>query len=308
MTLDQLRIFVAVAEREHLTRAAAALRLTPSAVSSAVQALERRYGAHLFDRVGRRIELRDEGRLFLVEARATLASAKAAELALLELGGLERGSLSIEASQTITSYWLPPALMRFSAAYPAIGIRLGEGNTASVAAAVLEGRAELGFIEGAIDEPALATTVVDDDRLVVVAALDHPLAKQRVVAPDDLARSSWVMREAGSGTRAVLEDALRKNGIAPETLSVTLQLPTNEAVCAAVRAGSSLTAVSLLVARQHIEAGRLKAVRYDLPARTFALLRHKERYKTKASLAFEDALREMTRETRARQDAASYDI
>ena len=76
MTLEQLNIFVAVAEREHLTRAATALRLTPSAVSSAIKALENYYGVPLFNRVGRHIELTEAGRLFLAEAKATLARAR----------------------------------------------------------------------------------------------------------------------------------------------------------------------------------------------------------------------------------------
>ena len=307
MTLDQLRIFVAVAEREHLTQAAVALHLTPSAVSAAVHALETRYDAHLFNRVGRRIELSDQGRLFLCEARATLASAKAAELALLELSGLHRGTLAIEASQTITSYWLPPALMRFAAAHPAITLSLAEGNTASVAAAVLDGRADLGFVEGIVDEPALSVTTIDDDRLLIVAAPSHPLAARRDVSVSDLAAARWVMREAGSGTRAAFEQALRHGGIVPETLTVVLHLPTNEAACAAVRAGDSLAVISALAARPHIEGGRLCALRYELPARSFAMLRHKERYRTKASLALEAVLHEHVRERRSLAEA-SFDI
>ena len=155
MTLEQLRIFVAVAEREHLTKAAAELRLTPSAVSSAIKVLEDRYGATLFHRVGRRIEMTDGARQFLPEARATLASAKAAELALSELGGGLRGSLTVQASQTIASYWVAPFLARFHDVHPTIDLRLEIGNTQSVARAVLEGVAEIGFIEGVIDEPAL---------------------------------------------------------------------------------------------------------------------------------------------------------
>jgi DNA-binding transcriptional LysR family regulator len=91
VTLEQLRIFVAVAEREHVTRAAAALNLTQSATSAAIQALERRYGARLFDRVGRGISLTETGRVFLEEARAVLARAAAAERALADLGDLRRG-------------------------------------------------------------------------------------------------------------------------------------------------------------------------------------------------------------------------
>ena len=79
MTLEQLRIFVAVAERGHVTQAAGALNMTQSAVSAAVAALEARHGVRLFDRVGRSIELNVAGRLFLDEARAVLASAAAAD-------------------------------------------------------------------------------------------------------------------------------------------------------------------------------------------------------------------------------------
>ena len=139
MTLEQLRIFVAVAEREHVTRAAEALRLTQSAVSAAIAALEAHYGVSLFDRVGRRIELNEEGRTFLGEARAVLARAAAAELALSELSGLKRGTLTVQASQTIASYWLPARLVEFRRAYPSIDVKLSVGNTAQVAKAVADG-------------------------------------------------------------------------------------------------------------------------------------------------------------------------
>ena len=186
MTLEQLRIFVAVAEREHLTRAASALHLTPSAVSSAVRALEDRYGAPLFHRVGRGIEITEAGRIFLGEAKATLARAQAAELALSELGGLKRGTLNIEASQTIASYWLPPVLVRFHDTHPDIDLRLVVGNTRSVARAVLDGIANLGFVEGEIDEPALSTEAVAEDRLIAVVAPEHPWAHGRRILPDDI--------------------------------------------------------------------------------------------------------------------------
>ena len=82
MTLEQLRIFIAVAQREHVTRAAVDLNLTQSAVSAAIAALEARHATQLFDRIGRRIALTQAGRLFLIEARAVLARAAQAETAL----------------------------------------------------------------------------------------------------------------------------------------------------------------------------------------------------------------------------------
>ena len=149
MTLEQLRIFVAVAERQHITRAAESLNLTQSAVSSAVTTLEGRHGIALFDRVGRGIVLNQAGEAFLGEARAVLARVAAAEAALSDLSGLERGRLSIHASQTIASYWLPPRLAAFHSRYPGIVLDVAMGNTAQVARAVAEGAAELGLVEGA---------------------------------------------------------------------------------------------------------------------------------------------------------------
>ena len=290
MTLDQLRIFIAVAECEHLTRAAGAMNLTPSAVSAAIHALEARYGVSLFDRIGRRIELSQTGRLFLLEAKATQRSATLAERALIELGGLQRGTLTIQASQTIASYWLPPFLVRFKAAHPAIGVVLREGNSADVAAAILEGSADLGFAEGAIDDPALTLVSVASDRLAVVASPDHPLASRRKVSARSLLEATWIMREPGSGTRSAFEAALRRRDIGPELLKTILELPTNEAVCVAVRSSAHLTVVSDLVARPHVDAGRLTSVAVDLGARAFSLVRHKQRYRTGASKAFEAQL------------------
>lgn len=290
MTLEQLRIFIAVAEREHLTRAAEALNLTPSAVSAAIHALEARYGVQLFDRIGRRIELSRSGRLFLNEARAAQASAQLAERALTELGGLERGTLTLQASQTIASYWLPPFLVAFRAAHPAISLILREGNSLAVAVAVRDGDADLGFAEGALDDPALALVSVARDRLVVVASPDHPLA-HRAASNPDLVGATWVLRERGSGTRSAFEAALQARGMEADALNVKLELPTNEAVCVAVRASGHLTVVSDLVARPHIDAGRLAPVAVDMGARAFSLVRHKQRYRTRAAEAFVASLR-----------------
>ena len=110
MTLEQLRIFVAVAECEHVTQGARQLNLTQSATSAAVAALEERYATKLFDRIGRRIALTEAGWLFLKEAKAVLARASAAAKVLTDLADLTRGSLALAASQTVANYWLPAAI------------------------------------------------------------------------------------------------------------------------------------------------------------------------------------------------------
>ena len=286
MTLEQLRIFVAVAECEHVTRAAEALRLTQSAVSAAISALENRYNVALFDRVGRRIELNEAGRMFLNEARAVLARAAAAELSLSEMSGLKRGTLSVHASQTIASYWLSPRLVAFRGAYPQIEVKLAVGNTAQTAKAIIDGTAELGFVEGRIEDAALQQSTIDQDRLTVVVAADHPWAKKKSLSKRDLLEGNWVLREPGSGTRSEFEAALSSQGISPDDLKIVLELPTNEAVRAAVEAGAGVTAISELVVEAALRAGTLVAIAFQLPARPFLVLHHRDRYQSKAAQAF----------------------
>ncbi len=285
MTLEQLRVFVAVAERQHMTRAAEALHLAQSAVSAAIAGLEARHGARLFSRVGRGIELTEAGTVFLGEARAVLARAEAAELVLSELGGLKRGRLSLHASQTIASYWLPRHLVAFRRAHPGIEIRLGVGNTAQVVEAVRGGLAELGFIEGVVEDPSLAITEIARDQLVVVVSANEASSLPETLAPADLAAFDWVLREPGSGTRSAFEAAMAAAGIPFPQLRVVMELPTNEAVRAAVEAGMGATAISASVAASGLEAGLLAQVKVVLPERAFHVIHHSERHRSAAATA-----------------------
>jgi len=284
MTLEQLRIFVAVAQREHVTRAAADLNLTQSAVSAAITALEARHATQLFDRIGRRIALTQAGRLFLIEARAVLARAAAAEGALADLAGLKRGALALAASQTVGNYWLPPLMARFRAAYPGVTLSLTIGNTETVAAMVQDGAADLGFVEGGVDGAPLDVTVVAEDELLLVAPPGTKIAKKPLRA-DDVKAMRWVVRERGSGTRAILETALAALGLALSDLDVALELPSNEAVQSAVEAGAGATALSHLVVQDAIAAGALTALNFKFPKRQFSALRHKDRTPSQAERA-----------------------
>jgi DNA-binding transcriptional LysR family regulator len=278
MTLEQLRIFIAVAEKQHVTQAARELNLTQSATSAAIAALETRYDVKLFDRIGRGIALTQTGRDFLVEARAVLARARAAAQVLNDLAGLKRGSLTIAASQTVANYWLPGRIQTFHTAHPGIELRLSIANTEQVALAVHEGSADLGFVEGDVDDASLAISKIGGDSLVVVVGMKHPWVGRTKITPKDLLTTAWVLREHGSGTRSMFEAALRKYSIRFSDLRVALELPSNEAVRAALESGECATAISDLVVAQSLAAKTLHRVKIDLPRRSFYVLRHKERY------------------------------
>ncbi len=285
MTLEQLRVFISVAERGHVTEGARALNLAQSAASHAIAALEDRHDVLLFDRVGRRIVLTEAGAALLAQARRILAEVEHAERTLAEFGALERGALSLHASQTIAGYWLPRRLVAFRRAYPRIEIRLTIGNTAEVAEAVESGAAELGFVEGAIKSESLESLVVARDQLVLVVGPDHAWGDAETLKPADLLQGDWVLREVGSGTRSAFEQALRRLGIRPEKLRIAMELPSNEAVRAAVEAGLGATATSASVAASSLEAGLLRQARFKLPDREFHVLSQKNRPRSRIATA-----------------------
>ncbi|TZG24464.1 LysR substrate-binding domain-containing protein [Sphingomonas montanisoli] len=287
MTLEQLRIFVGVAEREHVTRAAEALNVTQSAASGAIAALEGRHGVPLFHRVGRGIQLTEAGAAFLDEARAVLGRAAHAEMMLAEYGGLERGTLKLVASQTIASYWLPSKLAAFHERHPQIAVELAIDNTEGVSAQVLSGAAELGFVEGVVDEPALAHWVVGRDTMVLVGSEDTELVDE-----DWLREARWIVREQGSGTRSTFEETLRTRGFDPARMKIAMTLPSNEAVRTAVEAGAGVAALSRLVVARALNVGDLVELPLGLPDRPFHALRHKERYRTRAADALTDLIKE----------------
>jgi DNA-binding transcriptional LysR family regulator len=290
MTLDQLRIFAAVAEHQHVTRAAKALHMTQSAVSAAVLSLEERHGVTLFDRVGRSIVLNQTGRVFLERARRVLAEARSAESALRDLAGLRRGELSVMASQTIAAYWLPRRLAAFRRLHPGITFDVRMGNTHAVAEAVEAGAVEIGLVEGQVVRSHLVSTPVGTDKMIIVVSPAHPLARQSAPTVHHLVDTSWVLREPGSGTRLAFEELADRWGCAWAELQVAMVLPGNEAVLGAVQAGVGATLISRSVAENAISAGLLVELPVTSLDRTFFLLRHSERYRSLAGHAFENSL------------------
>ncbi|MEP9377173.1 LysR substrate-binding domain-containing protein [Aquabacter sp. CN5-332] len=292
MTFEQLRVFIEVAAQLHMTRAAERLNMTQPAVSASVAALEASCGTHLFNRIGRRIELTEAGRVFLAEAQAIVERVSRAEAVLNDISGLKRGSLAIHASQTIANYWLGPRLAGYRARYPTIALSVTIANTTQCVAAVLEGQADIACVEGDVGEALLVKIAVPGDRLVLVVGAGHPWAGRAGIAAAELGETPWVLRERGSGTRQIFEDRCRAYGVDPVRLEVALEFPSNEAVLSAVAAGAGATVISELVAQAGIEAGTLSLIPLDFSSRPFFILRHADRYRSQAEDAFVELVRQ----------------
>ncbi|MEQ8929433.1 MAG: LysR family transcriptional regulator [Silicimonas sp.] len=282
MTFEQLRIFLVVAELQHVTRAARQLNLTQSAVSAAISSLETRYDVRLFDRIGRGVVLNSAGQVFVAEARRVMDDLAHARTFLAELSGVPAGRLTIAASQTVASYWMPQLLVRFSAQFPKVDLRLQAGNTETVERAVRQHEVDVGVVEGLSSDSGLLMEPVARDRLVLIVGLDHVWADGRSLDMRDLTETTWIMRETGSGTRAAFHNDLKSSDINPAELRILMELPSNEACLAAVAAGQSATVLSRRAAATAIEAGRLKEVELGLSVRHFTALRHPERQESLA--------------------------
>ncbi len=291
MKLEQLRIFVAVAEREHVTRAAEALHLTQPAVSHAITQLEQDCGLALFHRVGRRVELTGAGSLLLAEARDLLARAELVRQRLHGYAGLVSGELCLHASQTVAGYWLPARMNAFHQRYPAIRLQLAIHNTRDVCRMIHAGEAGLGVVEGEVDADLRSEPVAEDQMWLVVGPR-HPWAAQSEVLPAQLADSAWVLREPGSGTRMECEQALNMLGVDSAGLQVTMEVASNEAVVCALESGQAASVLSARVVASRVRAGLLQRIPLSLPVRRFKLVRHAERQDSPAQAAFVAFLRE----------------
>jgi DNA-binding transcriptional LysR family regulator len=291
VTLEQLRVFVAVAEHLHVTNAAYQLNMTQSAASASIAALENRCAVRLFNRVGRRIELTDEGARFLVEAKAVLQRASEAELVLDDLSNFRRGTLTIHAGQTIANYWLPAVLHRFRKVYPDIKTEVRIGNTAQVVSAVLDGEAHIGMIAGDVDNASIDKWPVDTDRLLLVVGAGHPAARDVNFTVERFMTTPWIVREPGSSMRRDFEILLTGFGVDPAKVEIALELPSNEAVRQAVIENAGASIISNLLVDKEIRGGSLRQLNLSLPQRPFLVLQHRERYRSRTVDALIDIIK-----------------
>lgn len=291
-TLRQIEIFVAVANAGSVSRAAGGLSLSQSAASTALGELERAYDQPLFDRVGKKLILNDTGQWLLPRALEMMDRARELESGLSTDQSI--GHLRLGASLTIGNYLATLLVADFLQQHPMSRVQLAVHNSASIIEQVANYALDLGLIEGDMSHPDVKVTPWLEDELVVFAAPDHPLAKKRQVTLVQALQENWILREAGSGTRATLERAL---GTHRAELNVRLELEHTEAIKRAVEAGLGLGCISRLALRDAFRRGSLAPIR--LPElqlqRQFYIVQHKHKYFTRGMQSLLEHIREGVR-------------
>jgi DNA-binding transcriptional LysR family regulator len=279
ISLRQLHIFLAVAETGSTTAAADRVALSQSAASAGLNELESSLRTKLFDRVGKRLMLNDNGRLLLPQARQMLDSATTIERQFADLQDFSGAGLHIGASTTIGIYLLPAILAAVSTADTLMHPRVTIANTADIATMVENFDLDAGLVEGPCHQPGLQVEPWIADELVIVCAPTHPiLAGQQNsrVGIKALRSAGWLLREPGSGTRAAVEHALVPH---LHTLRAVGEFSNAEAIKHAAAAGLGLACLPRLVVRDFFDSGRLVQVRSSLPplGRHFYLIHHRDK-------------------------------
>ncbi len=243
MDLLLLRSFLAVADHRTITRASRALGLTQPALTRRLQLLEEDVGAPLFERSRRGMALTDAGRLVADEARLLVDRYTAMQEQVRARLTLEKGVVRIGGGATAVSFLVPQAIARFQKAHPGVRFHVREAGSREVEADVLDERIELGIVTLPLHSKEFDVVPLRRDRIVLVAAPDHPLARRRRVDVKDLAGHSFVGFEAGSAIRQLIDTALREAGV---EVNVQMELRSIAATLEMVTHTQSLAFVSQL--------------------------------------------------------------
>lgn len=235
MELFQLRYFVAAARALHFSRAAEQLYVSQPSLSLQISKLETELGTPLFHRQGRRVSLTDAGYTLLPLAERILDQEAEARRAVQQVAGLERGRLALCALPALDQHLLPPWLARFRRDYPGIEIRVWEERPArAVAQAVLDGHADLGFIQLPCETAGLQMRVLLEDPILLVVPAGHTFAGRESVRLQDAAGEDWVWVHEAQDPDHPLYAACLRAGFAPR---IVCESGSAQGVLALVAAG-----------------------------------------------------------------------
>lgn len=276
-TLRQLEVFLATTHFENVTKAAKSLAMSQSAASGALKDLEQQFDVQLFDRVGKRLQVNELGRLLRPKAEALLEQAREVEQELISHRDV--GHLNLGATLTIGNYLAVGLMADFMRENAGAEVSLEVANTESIARQIVNFDLDVGLVEGELHHPDLEVTHWCDDELVVFCAPDHPLAAKKSLTDTDLLAAEWILRERGSGTRQGFDRAM--HGLLSQQ-TIKLELQHTEAIKRAVAAGLGISCLSKIAVEDSFE--RHSLVPLSVPhrdlQRAFYFVIHNNKYRS----------------------------
>jgi DNA-binding transcriptional LysR family regulator len=270
----KLKVFCTVAETKSFSKTSEIIHLTQPAVSLQIQAIEEKYETKLFDRSSSTVALTSAGEILYKYAKEILALYASAEKAIGKQTGLVKGSLTIGAGSNIGNYILPSVITEFKTSHPKIKIYLHVSNTKRVIELLNAGNIDIGLIEGDVSRQKMNMKKLLSDELLVIVSPGHPWARKKEVSISELTKEPFIFREAGSGTRQMIEKFLGRHGITLHDLKITTVLGSTEAIKDAVENGLGVSIISRWAARKESKYGtlRLLSIKEEKMTRDFSLI------------------------------------
>jgi len=257
MSDRRIQVFHAVATHLSFTKAADALFMTQPAVTFQIRQLEEEFKTRLFDRQRGRVTLTAAGAIALEYSERIVALSAELKARMKNLGGAIEGPLLVGASTTLADFLLPQIIADFKARFPAIVPRLCVAKSVNVQSLILERRIDIGFIEGVPQQADLVSDVVCEDEMQVVCPPSHPMAEKTGVTPELLTYYHCISREAGSGTREIIDKYLQDAGLSPGMLQIVIEVDSVEAIKGLMVAGMGYSIMSTFSVEKETRLGRL---------------------------------------------------
>ena len=226
----RLQVFRTVAQELSFTKASKLLFISQPAVTKHVNELEKSFGRALFNRHGNSISLTPEGMVCYEYATKIIHLYEKLESEFADLNGNLPTRINLAASTTIAQYILPSLLAKFKGIHPETAVTLINQNSEKIESLVLEKRAHLGMVEGDSNNPLLHYEPFIKDEIVLTTGLENPILRSAAFSMHDLYSLPMVLREKGSGTRAILENVLHQKGIDINKFNVQMELGSTESI------------------------------------------------------------------------------
>jgi len=274
LTLRQMEIFLNVVKEGHLTNVAKDMGLSQSAISMAIKELEKILGNPLFDRINKKLILNEMGRSFQKEISPIVKKINDIEYEFKNT--VNKGMIRVGASTTVVDYMMPPIICSYMNNYPDVKVALKEGNTKNIVDQIKDGKLDVGFIEGMVNDADIIKEIVGIDELIVVTT-DPELNKKCFI--DSIQSRKWVLREEGSGTREVFLDYIKDK---VDHINIFLELGHTESIKSLLMNHQCLTCISKIAVKHEIENNKLIQVplkNFECK-RHFFMIYHKDKYKS----------------------------
>jgi DNA-binding transcriptional LysR family regulator len=277
MTLRSMEIFEAVARHMNMSRAADELHIAQPTISQAIREIENEYQVLLFNRIGKKLYITEEGLRLLDYTKQilSLTGAMDEEMNALALSP----HFSVGATITIGQSVLAPGLRRFKAENPAVSVSVLVDNTAVIEENLLTGKLDFALVEGQIKHKDILSRPLIEDRLVLVCHKDHPLSARSRVCLKDVVGYPFLVREGGSGTRELFEKELERHRV---HIHIAWTSHSFGSIISALMENLGVSVLSQLIARPYVQSGQLCQIELcDMElSRSFSLVHHKSKYLT----------------------------